>query len=107
MKNSNLTYKDILDRLGYFMNKKSITAYELSLRLGHCDNYIYRIQVGRNKLSAKTLIDCLEILEVSTSQFFYPDLENYDKDMEKLKTINSLTDEEFQSIMTILNIKKK
>ena len=39
--------------------------------------------------------------------FFYPDLEKYASDMEKLDVIKNLSDEEFDSIVSILKIKRK
>ncbi|MBQ8615005.1 MAG: hypothetical protein IJ415_00320 [Clostridia bacterium] len=104
---TDLTYKDILSRLGYFMNKEHISAYELSLRLGHNSNYIYKIQSCKIKLTVKKLVEILEILEITAFEFFYPDLENYESDMKKFNFVNNLSEEEFNSIMAILKIKNK
>jgi len=66
----NLTYQDIIDKIGFYMNKGNISAYDLSLKLGHCENYIYKIQTGRINLSIKTFLSILEILGVSIREFF-------------------------------------
>ena len=68
--NKNFTYEDVIVRCGYFMDKRNVSAYDLSLKLGHSQNYIYKIQSGRIKLTVNTLLEILEILEVSTSEFF-------------------------------------
>ena len=69
MKN-NLTYQDIIDQIGFYMNKANVSAYDLSLKLGHSENYIYKIQSGRINLSIKTLLEILEILGITTKEFF-------------------------------------
>lgn len=68
--NGNLTYQDIIDKIGFYMNKGNISAYDLSLKLGHSENYIYKIQSGRINLSIKTFLSILEILGITTKEFF-------------------------------------
>ncbi len=106
MKKYNLTKQDILGRIGYFKNKKGISSYELSLRLGHNKTYFYRVESGEINLTIDQLLQVLEILGVSTFEFFYPDLDGYNDDLKNLDILNSLNEDEKQSLMTILKIKR-
>lgn len=101
----NLTREDILNRIAYFMNKQNISAYQMSLKLGHSRNYFYRVEAGQIQLTIEVLLEVLEILNLSTSEFFYPYIDRFHKDMENLEIINSLSEEERNSLITLL--KKK
>ncbi len=102
----NFTREEIIARIGYFRNKKNITAYDLSLQLGHSKNYFYRIESGENALTMELFLKVLEILELTPLEFFYPNTETFASDMADLKLLKSLSAEERSSIMTLLKIKK-
>ena len=106
MEKLNLNKQEILTRIGYFRNKKKLSAYELSLRLGHSCNYFYRIETGEIQLTIDLFLQVLEILEVSTFEFFYPNLDTFDLDMQNLNLLKNLNEEEKQSLLTLLKIKK-
>lgn len=106
MKNMNLSKVEILERIGYFRNKKNISAYRLGMELGHSKTYFYRVESGEITLTVDILLDVLDILGVTTAQFFYPDLNKFDKDQECLKSMETLTEEEKNSLFTILKIRK-
>ncbi len=94
MFNQKLSKKEILDRIGYFLNKKKMSAYSLSLTLGKSSNYIYRIQSGRTNIYLDILLDILEILDVSLFEFTYPDLENFSTDLKMLDLIKKLENQD-------------
>ena len=102
----NFTNDEILNRIAYLKNKKGLSAFQLSLQLGHASTYFYRLQTKTVKLGVEMLLEILEILDVSTQKFFYPDIENYEADMEILRAYKSLNEEEQKSIRTILKMKK-
>ena len=106
MKNINLTKQDIISRIGYFRNKKGFSAYELSLRLGYSYNYFYRVETGEIQLTIDLLLQVLEILEVTTFEFFYPNLTDFEIDKQNLELLKSLNTEEKKSLLTILKINK-
>lgn len=100
MNNENLSYKEILNRIGYFRNIKNLSAYQLGIQLGHSKTYFYRIESGEIKLTMEMFIDVLEVLGVTTSEFFYPFI---NEDDEKLITkILSLSKESKLIIKTLL-----
>lgn len=103
--NNNLTKEEIIQRISYFRTKRGLSAYEMGLRMGHSENYFYRIESGEINLNLEGLLDILAILDVSTSEFFYPDVENFDTDNELLIKFKPLTEEEKKSLITLLNLK--
>lgn len=105
MSKENMTREEILFRIGYFRNKKGLSAYKVGKQLGHSKNYFYRIERGEINLSVENLLDILDFLEVSTSEFFYPDLDSYKKDKEILNLTKDLTTEELESLRVILKRK--
>lgn len=97
----NLTKKDILFRIGHFRNIKNITAYRLSVELGHSKSYFYRVEGGEMQLSIETLLEALDILGVTTSEFFCPTLDP--KDLVLLEKINKLSDANKQTVLDIID----
>ena len=102
----NMTREEILNRVAYFKNKKGMSAFQISLELGHAKTYFYRLQTNKMTLNLETLLEMLEIIGVTTEEFFYADIDNYKEDMEFLKAYKMLSEEERKSIQTILNMKK-
>lgn len=85
MRNENLSNKEILYRIGYFKNLKNISSYKLGLLLGHSETYFYRIESGKIQLTMPTFLEVLDILEVTTSEFFCPFIEEDKALIEKLQ----------------------
>ena len=50
--------------------EKGISAYELSLRLGKVNDYIYKVEKGVFNISLMRFIEICEILDVKPSEFF-------------------------------------
>ncbi len=97
-----MDYKDIIYRIGYFRNKKRISAYELGQRLGHAKTYFYRIESGEIMLDMETFLDILTILEVPVEEFFYPNLNEFKDDKERLSFVKSLNKEEIEVLSKLL-----
>lgn len=102
MNNYNLNKRDIINRIGYFRTQKKISAYKISYELGHSNSYMYRIENGEIPLTMDTFLEILEILGVSTTEFFCPNYKDEDKTLVDL--ICNLSEE---SKTSILNIVKK
>ena len=97
MVNINLTKEEILNRIGYFRNLRNISAYKLGLELGHSKTYFYRVESGEIALTLDMLLDILDILQVTTTEFFCPSLKDDDKIL--LEMINNLSPENKQTIL--------
>ncbi len=100
MKNINLSKKDILQRIGYFRNLRNISAYKLGIELGHSKTYFYRIESGEIQLTIDMLLDVLDILQVSTTEFFCPTLKDDEKEL--LDNIGNLSVENKQTIVELI-----
>ncbi len=102
MEKVNLTKKEILDRIGYFRTKKGISAYKLGVSLGHSKTYFYRIESGEIQLTIDLLLDVLDILNVSTSEFFCPFIKEDD-----ILLFNEISNLSTDNRKTILELIKK
>lgn len=100
MKNINLSKKEIIERIGYFRNLRKISAYKLGMQLGHSKTYFYRIESGEIQLTLDIFLEVLEILQVTTTEFFCPTLKEDDKVL--LDMIGSLSIENKQTIMDLI-----
>ena len=100
MENINLSKKEIIDRIGYFRNLRKISAYKLSLELGHSKTYFYRIESGEIQLTIDILLEVLDILQVTTTEFFCPTLKEDDKVLRNI--ISNLSPENKQTILELI-----
>lgn len=95
-----ITYDDVIKRIGYFRNLRNISAYKLGMELGHSKTYFYRIESGEIQLTIDMLLDVLNILHVTTAEFFCPTLKEDDKVL--LDMINNLSLESKQTIIDLI-----
>lgn len=95
-----ITYDEVIKRIGYFRNLRNISAYKLGMELGHSKTYFYRIESGEIQLTLDTLLDVLDILQVTTTEFFCPTLKEDDKVL--LDLINNLSQENKQTILDLI-----
>lgn len=100
MENINLSKKEIIDRIGYFRNQRNISAYKLGMELGHSKTYFYRIESGEIQLTLDMLLDILDILQITTTEFFCPTLKEDDKVL--LDIISNLSPENKQTILDLI-----
>ena len=96
----NLSKQEIIERIGYFRNKRNISAYKLGIELGHSKTYFYRIESGEIQLTVDMLLEILDILQVTTTEFFSPIIKEEDKLL--LDMINSLSSENKQTIIDLI-----
>lgn len=98
-----MSYKEIIEKISRIRTAKNISAYDLSLRLGHNQTYFYRVEKGLIKIDLDTFLDILTILDVSTFEFFCPDVY---KDVENIKLLKSLNEKETEAVLTLLKLRK-
>lgn len=99
---NNLTYKEIITRLAIFRNKKNLSARELGLRMGHSETYFYKVENESIILNLPSFLEALDVLEVSTSEFFYEDLTNYETNKEVIKLFNDLSANNQSTIIELM-----
>lgn len=100
MENFNLSKKEIIERIGYFRNQRNISAYKLGIELGHSKTYFYRIESGEIQLTIDMLLEVLDILQVTTTEFFCPTLKEDDKVL--LDMIDNLSPENKNTIIDLV-----
>ncbi len=100
MDNLNLSKKQIIERIGYFRNKRNISAYKLGVELGHSKTYFYRIESGEIQLTIDVLLEVLDILQVTTTEFFCPMIKEQDKAL--LDMIDNLSADNKQTIIDLI-----
>ena len=96
-----MSYDDVIFRIGYFRNKNSLSARETSLQLGFSDSFVNRIERKSVELKVSTLLQFMELCNISPEEFFYYKPENYEKDKELLQIIKSLSNENKDALMDI------
>ena len=103
--NEKMSKTEFLKRLNYFVDLSALSKYEISLRLGNNDNYMSRVLTGKNNIDINKFFDILDVLEISTEEFFYPDYKNYNKDKPLIELLLKLNNSEKESLMTIFKNK--
>ena len=68
--------------------------------MGHSKTYFYRVESGEIALTLDMLLDILDILQVTTTEFFCPSLKDDDKIL--LEMINNLSPENKQTILDLV-----
>ena len=99
MNNLNLSKSEIINRIKYFRQQRKISAYKLGMELGHSKTYFYRIESGEIQLTLEMFLDILDILKVSTSEFFCPIII---EDKEVLNLYNNLSADGKQTILDLM-----
>lgn len=93
---------EIVLRIGYFRNKKELSARELSLRIGKSETYINQIESKHFTLSLPVLLEILGVLEVSATEFFSDNYANFRQDKEILDLLNKLSVERKNSFIDLM-----
>lgn len=101
-----LTEKEIINRIGYFRNKKNLSQRELSLRLGYSETWCYRVEKGEINLRISNLLDILSVLEISLEEFLYYDITKFEEDSEILNLLKSANKEDKRAICQLLKSRK-
>ncbi len=102
IKNTN----DIIARLGYFRNKRNLSAREVSLRMGYSESWYYRVESGEIDLKLSTLFELAELFEIPLEQLFYYNIEKYEEDKELLSLIKTMDKNDKDAICNFIKIKK-
>ena len=68
--------------------------------LGHSKTYFYRIESGNIQLTLDKFLDTLDILQVTTTEFFSSILKEEDKDV--LDLYNNLSQDSKQTILDLM-----
>ena len=105
--NKNVTEnrKFLINRIGYIRAKAGLSARELSARIGKSKAYIAKFDNGDLNIPTEVLLDAIEACDSTPEEFFYNDINNYSRDKEILKMMQSLTKEEIELLINLLRRK--
>ena len=95
--------EDILARIGYVRNLAHLSARELSLRMGMCEQYIGRVESGKITLQMSKLLEILEICNFPVERFFSPNIMEYNTDTQLYNTILSLPADKKKHLLSFLS----
>ena len=93
-----------MDKIGYYRTQQNLSAYDLSTNLGHAKTYFYRIESGEIKLTVEALLEILDVLGVSTYEFFCHESA---QDKPLVELIRGLSTESKQIIIELIKHMKK
>ncbi len=98
----NLTYDDIINRVGYFRTHANLSLRETSLRLGYNPQFMSTIENKNIELKVKTLLDFCDVVGITVQDFFYLG-EHYNLDDKNvLDLYNNLSDDSKQTILDLM-----
>lgn len=92
----------LVQRIGYFRNKKNLSARELSLRIDKNEAYINHLESSKFNLKVSILLNILNALEISCAEFFSDNYANYEQDKEILDLLNALPAERKNSFIDLM-----
>ena len=72
-----MDYQQIIERLKLIRMRNHLSAKDLGKLLGNSYTYFYKVEDGSIILSMPKLLEVLQLLGVTTEEFFYDDFENY------------------------------
>ena len=97
-----VTISDLTFRIGYFRNRKNLSARELSLRLGKSPTYVNQIESGNFNISLPVLLDIIDVLEISCAEFFAENYTDYNRDKEIIELLNKLPTDRKKSFIDLM-----
>ena len=89
-------------RISYFRNQKGISARELSLTIGKCDNYINKLENHNFNISANILLYILSALEVEPEEFFATNYKTFKRDNELYNLIASMPTDKKENLIQFI-----
>ena len=93
---------NLVQRIGYFRNKKNLSARDLSLRIEKNEAYINHLESIKFNLKVSILLNILSALEISCAEFFADNYADYEQDKEILDLLNALPAERKKSFIDLM-----
>lgn len=100
--NNKIDYNSVINRIGYFRTRANLSARETSLRLGYSEQFMKRIENKSVELKVSTLLDFMDIVDITPQDFFYMG-DHYNKDDKNvLDLYNNLSEDSKQTIIDLM-----
>lgn len=94
--------KFIQERINDLRMKKNISEYQLSLELGHSQEYIQAITSGRNLPSMSAFLEICAYFDITPSEFFNPSINNPSLVRNIMEDVEKLSDSNLLLLSTVL-----
>ena len=94
-------------RLSKLRINKGVSARDMSLSIGQSPSYINNIETGLSYPSMTVFFYICDYLEITPAEFFDIKSENPTKEKDLLNAIKGLSNEQLDSIITLVNGLKK
>ena len=99
---------EIICRISKLRTRANFSARKLSQEIGMNDGYINRLECKRDFLpTILVLLDIIEVCGSTPAEFFYPVMEDYQKDQEIIKLLNKTNSTTKDAVLTILKENQK
>ena len=92
----------LVQRIGYFRNKKNLSARELSLRIEKNEAYINHLESSKFNIKVSVLLDILRELDITCTEFFSDNYATYKQDKEILDVLNALPAERKNAFLDLM-----
>ena len=102
-----LTYEDVKARVGFFRQKKNLSARATSFLLDKTQLYVTRLENGDIKISVPILLKLCEVLEISIFDFFYLGKEYNPESKNVLELFGNLSANDQQTILKLMKSLQK
>jgi len=94
---------EIINRISQLRTREGLSARELSLRIGKNEAYINRLEYRKNfEPSISVINDIVEACNSSLEEFFYYDMNQYNKDKEIIDLLKNASPITKESIINLL-----
>lgn len=97
-----INYDEVLNRMGYFMNKANLSSRATSLSLGYSEQFMKRILNGSVELKVSTLLEFFALVGISAQDFFYLGTEYDENDKHMLDMFNNLSKESKEVVVSVM-----
>lgn len=95
--------EEIIDRISKLRTREGLSARELSLRIGKNEAYINRLEYRKNfEPSISVINDIVEACNSSLEEFFYYDINDFQKDKYILNLLKKARPEIKDAIIKLL-----
>ncbi len=98
----NITYDDVINRVGYFRTKANLSLRETSTRLGYNPQFMKTIENKSIELKVKTLLDFCDVVNITIQDFFYIGEGFNSEDKNVLELYNNLSADSKQTILDLM-----
>ena len=97
-----ITYSEVINRIGFFRTKANLSSRETSLRLGYSEQFMKRIENQTVELRVRTLLQFLDVIEITPQDFFYLGEQYSKEDKNVLDLFNNLSSDNKQIILSLM-----